>query len=122
MSLNNTRGGADFQQCGQCYVGLCKKHPGQDSGRGAASLLAGAKAAQQSGQAALYDQLVGKKLERVKAEAVEQYKAQVKEAAEVERKTKFALPGGPKTGTGDVDISKLSSAEIGSLLQRNENG
>ena len=81
MSLNNTRGGADFQQCGQCYVGLCKKHPGQDSGRGSASLLAGAKAAQQSGQAALYDQLVGKKLERAKAEAAAE-KAAAAEAEE----------------------------------------
>jgi hypothetical protein len=60
--------------------------------------------------------------EQIKAEAVQQYVAKTKEAAEVERKTKFALPGGPKTGTGDVDISKLSSSEIGSLLQRNENG
>lgn len=60
--------------------------------------------------------------EQIRAEAVVQYVAKQKEAAEVERKTKFALPGGPKTGTGDVDISKLSSAELGSLLPRNENG
>lgn len=60
--------------------------------------------------------------EQIKAEAIQQYVAKNKEAAEVERKTKFALPGGPKSGSGDVDISKLSSAEIGSLLQRNENG
>ena len=61
-------------------------------------------------------------IERAKAEAVEEYKASVKEAAEVERKTKFALPGGPKQGSGDVDVSKLSSSELGSLLKRNENG
>ena len=60
--------------------------------------------------------------EQIRAEAVEQYKAQVKEAAEVERTKGFARPGGAKTGTGDVDISKLSSSELGSLLQRNENG
>lgn len=60
--------------------------------------------------------------EQIKAEAVQQYVSKQKEAAEVERKSKFALPGGPKAGTGDVDVSKLSSSEIGSFLSRNENG
>ena len=60
--------------------------------------------------------------EQIKADAVAQYVASQKGAAEAERKSHFALPGGPKSGSGDLDVSKMSSADIAKLLPFNENG
>lgn len=60
--------------------------------------------------------------EKIKLEAVQQYVATQKQAAEAERKTRFALPGGPKSGSGDLDVSKMSSKELAQLLPYNENG
>lgn len=57
--------------------------------------------------------------ERLKQEAVEQYKKSVKEAAEAERKSTTALPGGPKS-TGEVDVSKMSASQLANLLPRKE--
>lgn len=57
--------------------------------------------------------------ERIKQDAIEQYKKSIKEAAEAERSNTTALPGGPKS-TGEVDVSKLSVAELAKLLPRRE--
>jgi hypothetical protein len=56
--------------------------------------------------------------ERIRAEAIEQYKAQVKEAAEAEKRTKTEISGGAKAKAGDIDVTKLSSAELAKVLGR----
>jgi hypothetical protein len=60
--------------------------------------------------------------ERIKAEAVEQYKSGLKEAEEAERSKTTGRPGGAKKASGDIDPSKMSSSEISDLLPRNEDG
>lgn len=57
--------------------------------------------------------------ESIRQNAVEQYKKTQKEAAEAARSSTTALPGGPKS-TGEVDVSKMSSKEIASMLPRKE--
>jgi len=59
-------------------------------------------------------------LENLKKEAIEQYKEQLKQAAEAEKKSKTAVPGGPKSLAGDIDVSKMSASEIADLLPRGE--
>jgi hypothetical protein len=60
--------------------------------------------------------------EKIKAEAIEQFKATQLQASEAERRNFTAIPGGLKQPAGDIDPAKMSSQEIGSLLPRNENG
>ena len=59
---------------------------------------------------------------QIKAEAVSQFKAELSKANEAERVNSTANPGGLKTPTGEVDVSKMSSTDIGALLPRNDNG
>lgn len=58
--------------------------------------------------------------EKIRAEAIEQYKASIKEAAEAERRGKTEIPGGAKTLTGDLDAGKMSSSEIANMLRRED--
>lgn len=58
--------------------------------------------------------------EKIKSEAVEQYKANIRQAAEAERAGKTALPGGQKQTAPDVDPAKMSSTELAALLPRAE--
>lgn len=60
--------------------------------------------------------------ERIRAEAVEQYKNELKEAGEAAKAKKTERPGGTRKTAGEVDPSTMSSGEIGNLLPRNENG
>lgn len=60
--------------------------------------------------------------EKIRAEAIEQYKEQVKEAEVAEKKRKTAVPGGSKKSSEDVDPSKMSSSELAGLLGRSDNG
>jgi hypothetical protein len=58
--------------------------------------------------------------EKIKQEAVEQYKASVKQAAEVARAKSTATPGGLKISSGDVDVSKMSSGDLAAMLPRGQ--
>jgi len=60
--------------------------------------------------------------EQIRAEAVEQYKASIKEADEAAKQNATGRPGGSKKAAGEIDPSKMSSSELGSLLPRNEDG
>lgn len=70
-------------------------------------------------EAVAFKERFGEIAERIKQDAVEQYKRSLKEAEEAERSNTTALPGGPKS-TGEVDVSKLSVSELGKLLPRRE--
>lgn len=58
--------------------------------------------------------------EKIRAEAIEQYKASIKEAEVAERRGKTETPGGPKTVAGELDVKKLKSSEIANLLRRED--
>ena len=58
--------------------------------------------------------------EKVKADAIEQYKKGLAEAEEAENQRKTAQPAGGKKSLGEVDVSKLSSADIASMLPRGQ--
>ena len=59
-------------------------------------------------------------LEGIKKEAIEQYKEELRQAAEAEKKSKTATPGGLKSLAGDVDVSKMSASELAALLPRGD--
>jgi hypothetical protein len=58
--------------------------------------------------------------DKIKAEAVEAYKAGLKQAAEAERSKSTATPGGLKSISGEMDVSKMSSSDIAALLPRGD--
>jgi len=60
--------------------------------------------------------------ERIRAEAIEQYKADVKKAEAAAKGIKTGIPGGAKSSSADVDVAGMSSKELGNLLPRSENG
>ena len=60
--------------------------------------------------------------EKIRAEAVEDYKKQIKEAEEAESSKATGSPGGSAKSKGAVDPGAMSSEEISSLLPRNDNG
>jgi hypothetical protein len=58
--------------------------------------------------------------EKIKQEAIEKYKLDQKQAAEVARNKSTATPGGLKIQAGETDVSKMSSADLAALLPRGE--
>jgi hypothetical protein len=60
--------------------------------------------------------------ERIRAEAVEQYKASVQKAEAAARAGKTELPGGAKAISGERDVASMTSRQIADLLPRSENG
>lgn len=58
--------------------------------------------------------------QKIKQEAIESYKAEMKQAAEVAKSKSTAIPGGVKSLAGEIDVSKMSSSEIAALLARGE--
>jgi hypothetical protein len=58
--------------------------------------------------------------QKIKQEAIESYKQEMKQAAEVAKAKSTATPGGVKNLAGQVDVSKMSSADLGALLPRGE--
>lgn len=73
-------------------------------------------------EAVAFQKNFGTIAERIKAEAVEQYKASIRQAHEAERRGITTIPGGPKTTSGELDTAAMSSKELSTLLPRNENG
>jgi hypothetical protein len=58
--------------------------------------------------------------QKIKAEAIEQYKTEMKSAAEVAKAKSTATPGGLKNLAGGVDVSSMSSKDLASLLPRGD--
>lgn len=69
-------------------------------------------------EAVAFKENFGMIAEKIKQEAVEQYKAQQLQAAEVAKSKSTAIPGGVKSISGQVDVSKLSSSELAAMLPR----
>ena len=57
-----------MSQCGACFNGICRAHPDQDSGRGAAA-AAGSAGAGRAGLSKLYDELIAKRLVKARMES-----------------------------------------------------
>jgi uncharacterized protein YnzC (UPF0291/DUF896 family) len=58
--------------------------------------------------------------QKIKQEAIDQYKAEMQQAAEVAKAKSTATPGGVKNLAGQVDVTKMSSTDLGALLPRSE--
>ena len=58
--------------------------------------------------------------QKIKLEAIEQYKQEMKSAAEVAKAKSTATPGGLKNLAGGVDVSSMSSKDLASLLPRGD--
>jgi hypothetical protein len=58
--------------------------------------------------------------QKIKAEAIESYKQEMKQAAEVAKAKSTAVPGGLKNLAGGTDVSQMSSTDLAALLPRGE--
>lgn len=58
--------------------------------------------------------------QKIKQDAIESYKQEMKQAAEVAKKKSTAVPGGLKNLAGGTDVSQMSSTDLAALLPRGE--
>jgi len=58
--------------------------------------------------------------QKIKAEAIESYKSEMKQAAEAAKAKSTATPGGLKNLAGGVDVSQMSASDLAALLPRGD--
>jgi hypothetical protein len=58
--------------------------------------------------------------QKIKAEAIESYKQEMKQAAEAAKAKSTATPGGLKNIAGGVDVSQMSASDLAALLPRGD--